>query len=69
MKYTIKSKTHILGSIVGALGGVLLALPDFEKSIPPEAYKYIFMGLSFAIIILRNFTSTPIESKQSRSNQ
>ena len=63
MKFTLKSKTHILGSLIGASGALLTALPTLQEYIPVEAYGYTFLVLSVVTVVLRNLTDTSIDQK------
>jgi|GEM_PF-3629008 len=57
------SKTHKFGYLIGVFGGLLSFLPAAKEFISPELYGYIFMGVSVAVIVLRNVTTTAIEEK------
>ena len=61
--FTLKSKTHWLGMIVGILSGVQIFLPQMVTFIPKEAYGIIFGVVGIAIIVLRNVTTQAIEDK------
>ena len=58
-----KSKTHWLGAVQGALGGLVLFLPTGREFIPLEWYGPIFLVLGVVTVIIRNMTTTPIGEK------
>lgn len=63
IKFTLKSKTHIFGALLGIFGGVATFLPTVKDMISPDWYSYMFIGTSIAVILLRNVTTTAITSK------
>lgn len=63
IKYTLKSKTHIWGTLMGIAGGVAVFLPQIEDMLPPDAYKWAFIISGLVVIVLRNVTTTPISQK------
>ena len=63
MKFTLKSKTHVFGALVGVFGGLLTLLPTVQQHIHKDWYGFIFIGISVIAIVLRNVTTTPINQK------
>lgn len=63
IKFTLKSRTHIFGALLGIFGGVITFLPTVRDMIPADWYSYLFMATSIAVIILRNVTTEAIDAK------
>ena len=63
IKFTLKSKTHIFGALIGIFGGLAAFLPVVKDMIHPDWYAYLFIGASLVVIILRNVTTQAIDTK------
>lgn len=61
--FTLKSKTHIFGALIGIFGGLAAFLPVVKDMIPPNWYPLLFIGTSVVVIILRNVTTQAITDK------
>lgn len=61
--FTLKSKTHIFGALIGMFGAAATFLPTVKDLINPDWYSYLFIGTSLIVIVLRNVTSQPIADK------